>query len=348
MKKFPASLLVELQTLFSSSGITVYRNPTMPQEPPDPILRSLKFREGSGTGIIHMILEFYSGRQVKVILVAGDFDASSELAGQSHGVSPLADEIYMLMIEWVFGREVEPGFPNLVYLRPYESPIITKIEIALTLKMSSSEVPQVPALVFLDGQQVGILTKQNPLGTFVVLRRDYRVHVDINGHISDVVRSKSLWNRTFICRVEGSIVAPTITLIGRGRIQRRAPQYPRLLTISSKEERAEIFQRQPFREAATAALHDAAGILEEARIDVRLEKRGWSLQLAEHLAIECRRLAAILEDTDWQLTRNLGDLGLERWLSAYVPLSSTGEDVLQNSVLRAAGALRRLTAESED
>lgn len=345
MTEFPPRLLEELRALFTSSGVVLYHNPTASEDAPDPHFRSIEFREGTGTRVIDLSLAFDGGKKVKVTLIADDFDVK----GPSRRVDPhsrfsdLASTIYTLAVAWIFGREEEEGFPDRVYLRPFRTSEITTISVVLFSALSGKTDLPIRAVVSIDGEPVGVLPKDESHATFVVPRREYRVRVDVGGSSSNECTSKGLFNRLFLCRIDGDASRPRVTLTPRGAPPRARRRFPRQLTLSSEDERDEMARRRPLRVAAVAALQSAAKILAEARIDTQLRSCGWSPRLTDDLATACRRLATILDEREWQLTQGLGDLGLERWLRAYVP-SVAGTDPLQEAILQASAALKVLTA----
>lgn len=349
MRVFPPELLEDLRRLFSSRSISIYRGPAAPRQALEPVLRSMLFREGSQNRIIDVLLESRSKKPIRITLMADDFNELDENTGSGDRgpLNALADHIYMLATEWVFDREDEVGFPERVYLRPFHSNEITSIDVTMSYSSTNGGELRGRASVYLDDHRVGVLTKDYPSGEFVAMRRPYRVRIDVDDRYpSNEITSKRSQNRVLMCRVDEGIIPPLTTLDRRQPGWIGNPTYPQLFTISSEEERAKLRQDQPFRRGAIAALRDAAATLWWPTIDAELAQRGWTREVAHDLARECTRVGAFLEEAEWQLPARLGDLGLERWLSAYVWSSPTDLDELQEAVLTAAKALRALTGTS--
>jgi hypothetical protein len=350
MDAFPLSLLDELRSVFSTVPEVVHREISQPSDRLGvPSLESIQFRDASDRKFIDVDLQYQGGKRLMVTLSAEDFSDPIEKIPGRPRLSQLAYCISILATEWLFSREHEEGFPSHLYLRPYNPKQVTSVQVSLSSQMLGEGVRSIRAAVLLDGAQVGLLTEDRQWGEFVITPRDYRLQVIIDERLSsNEMVSTRLGKRVFACRVEGDHTTPSVVLSRShvGQIIRSG--YPHFFSISSEEERAEISRREPLRAEATVALRDAAGALSEASIDEDLRTRGWCRELADALAKECERLRRILEGTGWQLPRRLGDLGIERWLRAYVPSAADSSDRLQDAVLRASGALKALTAAGDE
>lgn len=350
MESFPSTLLDELRSVFSTIPVTIHEGGAQSSDLADVhSVESMEFRNGSDRKFIDVHLEYRSGKRILVTLSAEDFSDQIEPIPGRPNLSQLAYFISILATEWLFGREKEEGFPDHVYLRPYKTINVTTVQVELSFDSSGiGEARSVRAVVLLDGAQVGTLTDNHGRGYFVVTPHDCQLQVVVDERfVSNEVISTRLGKRSFVCRVEGDPSAPSVVLAYRPSRQGFRPEYPRLFSMSSEERRAAVVRREVLRAESVVALRDAAGTLSGASIDEDLQDRGWRHQLADNLAKECERLRQILEETDEQLTQRLGDLGLERWLRAYVP-SAAGSDRLQDAVLRASDALKALTAAGDE
>jgi hypothetical protein len=349
MESFPVTLLDELRSVFSTVPVVIDEEGTRSSDLADAhSLESIAFRNGSDRRFIDIHLKYRSGKRVVVTLSSEDFSESIEEIPGRPNLSQLAYFISILATEWLFGRENEEGFPAHVYLRPYKTMNATTIQVELSLDSGDGEAHSIRVDVLLDGTQVGVLTDNHELGYFVVQPRDVQLQVIIDGRfVSNEVISTRLAKRSFACRVEGDLSTPTVSLVYQPCRQRTRSQYPPLFSMSSEEKHVVAIRQEALRAESAAALGDAAGMLSEASIDEDFQGRGWSRRLADDLAKECERLRWVLEETGEQLPQRLGDLGLERWLRAYVP-SAAGSDRLQDAVLRASGALKALTAAGDE
>lgn len=341
MKNFPITILGEIRTVFSGGSSS--------RRTQRPVCKSIRFGDQNTRETIDVELVYPGDRHVVVTLSAEDFfEDMPEIPGRV-SFSKIAHQISLLALEWLYGREDEVGFPRHVYLRYPKWDRIERIQVRIEVDIPEWEDREVHYVVLLNGQKIGLLLGGHLNAQFPVSEGYNKLRIAMDGQFySDEVSFAFEGGRVrgFVCHIRGDSRAPLVKLVQHPLLWGGPRGYPRSLSRSSTEERAAVNRRLRSQTKAIVALREAEVTLSGANVDLNLQSAGWSRPLAHELAEECSRLRLLLEESDRQLTREFGDLGLERWLRAYVP--SAAGDRLQDAVLRASGALKALTAAGDE